>query len=69
MLKVFPLSPLERVARNGGAERVSASAIKEMYNILIELSNQIAAEAITVAKHAHRVTIKREDILLANRYR
>lgn len=67
MVKVFPLSPLERVARKGGAERVSASAVDEMYNILIELSNQIAREAIAVAKHAHRVTIKREDIRLANR--
>jgi len=67
MVKTFPLSPLERVARNAGAERVSASAIDEMYNIMMEAANKIAAEAIVVAKHARRVTVKREDIALANR--
>jgi histone H3/H4 len=67
MVKTFPLSPLERVARNAGAERVSASAIEEMYNAMMESANKIAAEAIAVAKHARRVTVKREDIALANR--
>lgn len=67
MVKTFPLSPLERVARNAGAERVAASAIDEMYNIMMEAANKIAAEAIVVAKHARRVTVKREDIALANR--
>jgi len=38
-----------------------------MYTILIEISNQIAAEATALAKHARRVTIKREDIILANK--
>ena len=67
MVKDFPASPLERVMRKAGAERVSNSAIKEMMNILLEITDRISTDAISVARHARRVTVRREDIVLVTR--
>ena len=67
MVKDFPLSPLEKVARNAGAERISSSALKEMRVVLLELSDRIAADAVAACHHAKRVTVKREDIQMAVR--
>lgn len=69
MVKDFPLSPLERVARKAGAERVAKSAVKELHTALLELSEQLAREAIAACRHAKRVTIKAEDIRLATKLR
>lgn len=67
MVKKFPASPLERVLRKAGASRVSTSAIKEMLNILLEMTDRISSEAIAAARHAKRVTVKKEDIVLVTR--
>ena len=67
MVKDFPASPLERVMRKAGAERVSTSAINEMLNILLEMTDRISSDAIAAARHARRVTVKREDIALVTR--
>jgi histone H3/H4 len=67
MVKDFPESPLERVIRKAGADRVSSSAIKETLNILLEMTDKISSEAIAAARHAKRVTVKREDIVLVTR--
>ena len=67
MVKDFPSSPLERVMRKAGADRVSNSAVQEMLNILLEITDRIASEATAAARHAKRVTVKREDIVLVTR--
>jgi histone H3/H4 len=67
MVKDFPASPLERVMRKAGADRVSTSAINELLNILLEMTDRVSADAIAAARHAKRVTVKREDITLATR--
>ena len=67
MVKDFPLSPLEKVARKAGAERISSSALDEMKVALLEMSDKIAVEAVAACHHAKRVTIKREDIQMAAR--
>ncbi len=67
MVKDFPLSPLEKLAREAGAERVSLSAVKEMKLVLLEISEKIALDAIAASRHAKRVTIKAEDIRLSAR--
>lgn len=71
MVKEFPVSPLEKVAREAGktvgADRVSESASREFKNVMLEISDKIAADAVAVAHHAGRVTVKREDIMLAAR--
>lgn len=67
MVKDFPLSPLEKLARKAGAERISSDALEEMRITLLEISDKIAAEAVAACHHAKRVTIKREDIQMAAR--
>lgn len=71
MVKEFPSSPLEKIAREAGkpmgVDRVSASATRELRNTLLEVSDKIAADSLAAAHHARRVTIKREDIVLAAR--
>jgi histone H3/H4 len=66
-MKDFPLAPLEKILRKAGAERISSLALKEFKFILLEISNKIAKEAIALAHHAKRVTVKREDVKLAAR--
>lgn len=67
MVKDFPLTPFERVMRKAGAERVSAAAVEEMKNLMLEIADKVSMNAIAAAKHAKRVTVKREDIVLATR--
>ena len=65
VVKDFPLLPLEKIARKAGAERVSAEALKELKIALLDISGDIAKNAVDMAHHAKRVTVKREDISLA----
>ena len=67
MVKDFPSSPLERVMRKAGADRVASSAIDEMRNAMLEMAERVAADAIAACKHAKRTTVKREDIVMATR--
>lgn len=67
MVKAFPLSPLERIARKAGAERVSTKAINIMRDIFLEIADEIAIKSIAATHHAKRVTVKKDDILIATR--
>ncbi|MFH1623396.1 MAG: histone [Candidatus Aenigmatarchaeota archaeon] len=67
MVKEFPGSPLERVMRKAGAERVAASAVDEMRNVMLDMAGRIASDAIAACRHAKRSTVKREDVALATR--
>ncbi|MEM5794029.1 MAG: NFYB/HAP3 family transcription factor subunit [Candidatus Aenigmatarchaeota archaeon] len=71
MVKDFPLLAIEKIAKKAGkevgADRVSLEAVKELKNYLLEVADKIAIDAVTVAHHAKRVTVKREDILLVTR--
>lgn len=66
-MKDFPLLPLEKLARQAGAERISTSALRALKEVLLEISEEIARNAIKMAEHAKRITIKREDVVLASR--
>jgi len=61
----LPLSPIERLIRKGGADRVSASAIKTLEGILEEIAFEISTHAREIAEHAGRKTVIAEDIKLA----
>lgn len=62
---ILPLAPVERIIRKAGAERVSESAGIELAKVLEDYGIEISREAITLAKHAKRTTVKDEDIRLA----
>ncbi len=62
---VLPLAPVERIVRKAGAERVSEGAGIELAKVLEDYGLEVSREAITLAKHAGRTTVKEEDIRLA----
>jgi histone H3/H4 len=65
MVRTFPLAPLEKVAREAGAERVSVSAVEALKDAVLDVAEVIAADAVAASKHAGRVTVKASDIKLA----
>ncbi len=62
---VLPLAPVERIIRKAGADRVSEGAGIELAKVLEDYGLEVSREAITLAKHAGRTTVKEEDIRLA----
>ena len=63
--KFLPLAAMEKILKQGGAERVSEKAKVALKNALEEIANEIAVKAIKLSAHAGRKTIKAEDIKLA----
>ena len=57
-----PIKPITRAIRNAGAHRVSKDASLELVNYLENSSTIISKKAVSIAKHAGRKTVKREDI-------
>jgi len=56
---------LRRLFKKAGAKRVSKEAIAELKLILFEIAEKIGKEAIELAKHAKRKTVKEDDVILA----
>lgn len=65
--KDLQLAPMHRMIKKAGADRVSDEAAKELRQVLEELGVRIAREALDFTKHAHRKTVKAEDIQIAVR--
>ena len=63
--KFLPLAAMEKILKQGGAERVSERAKVTLKNALEEIANEIAIKAIKLSAHAGRKTIKSGDIKLA----
>lgn len=59
------LASIYRIIKKYGAERVSDEAAIELRNILEGMGENIARQAVDLANHARRKTIKSEDIILA----
>lgn len=63
--KLLPLAAMEKILKQGGAERVSDKAKVALKNVIEDAANDIAVKSIKLAVHAGRKTIKAEDIKLA----
>ena len=63
--KILPLAAMEKVLKQAGADRVSDKAKIALKDIIEEQAEQIAAQAVKLAIHAGRKTVKAVDIKLA----
>jgi histone H3/H4 len=61
----LPIAPITRLVRNAGAERVSEDASQALVDVLEEYGEKVARKAVSLAKHAGRKTVKKEDIMEA----
>jgi histone H3/H4 len=61
----LPNAPIERIIRKAGAERVSKDAVEELKYALEDLGDEIAVDAVNMADHAERNTVKKEDVEMA----
>ena len=63
----LPNAPIERIIRKAGADRISEDAIAELKRAVEDAGKDISIEAIRMANHAGRNTVKKEDIEMATR--
>jgi len=62
---IIPKAPVGRILVNGGAKRVSASAVDAFTEVLTSIAEKISTQAVKIAKHSGRKTVHEGDIKLA----
>ncbi|MFH1439006.1 MAG: histone [Candidatus Woesearchaeota archaeon] len=63
--RLIPLAAMEKIMKNAGADRVSDKAKAALKSVLEDIGEEIAANAVKLAAHAGRKTVKAGDIKLA----
>ena len=61
------LSAMYRILKKSGAERVSDESADELRRIIEDIATEIAKNAVDMAKHAKRKTVKAENVKLASK--
>ncbi len=64
---LVPAAPMAEILKQAGAERVSEPAAQALAEVVKEVAFEIAKDAVKLANHAGRKTIKRHDIDLARK--
>ena len=62
---IVPKAPVGRIILKVGAQRVAAAAIDTFTESLAKLAEDIATEAVKIARHSGRKTVQEGDIKLA----
>lgn len=63
--RLIPLAAMEKIMKKSGAERVSDKAKVALKGVLEDIAEDIASNAVKLAMHAGRKTVKAGDIKLA----
>ena len=63
----IPLATVDRLMRRAGAKRVSEDAARAMAEVVEERAIVIATEAVKLAEHAGRRTVRDVDVRLASK--
>lgn len=63
--KLLPLAAMEKIMKKVGADRVSDKAKSALKNVLEEIGEKLASDAVKFAMHAGRNTVKATDVKLA----
>ncbi len=66
-MAILPLAPLKRIAKKAGVKRISDKAVEELRDIVEEIAEDLARDAVVAARHAGRKTVKARDIKLVSR--
>jgi len=62
---VIPKAPCGRILQKAGAPRVSDEAMNTFSELIEEMANKIAAQAVRIAQHSGRKTVLAGDIKIA----
>jgi histone H3/H4 len=63
-MRKIPISSMDKILEEAGAERISESAKKELNELVEKKAIEVSRQAIKLSKHAKRNTIMKEDIEL-----
>ena len=65
--KLLPLAAMEKILKQAGAERVSEQAKVALKDVVEDIVEKIAIDAVKFSVHAGRKTVKIGDIKLASK--
>ena len=61
------LSAMYRILKKSGAQRVSDESAVELRRVIEEIAEAVAKNAVDLANHAGRKTVKAEDVKLSSK--